>query len=153
MRPLVRTTLGGIGFIAVFSLAIVSLALPVPHAAVAVLAAACMAPVVLAALAVAARWGIAAATRNSLTTVPAGFLVGAALGWAAVPAEWTSSLWVTIDASMNAKAYGAAFEHTAERVLMYVFFGGILGALVAGVLAIVVTWQAARRRRTTAPAV
>ena len=77
MRPLVRTTLGGIGFIAVFSLAIVSLALPVPHAAVAVLAAACMAPVVLAALAVAARWGIAAATRNSLTTVPAGFLVGA----------------------------------------------------------------------------
>ena len=38
---------------------------------------------------------------------------------------------------------------------MYVFFGGILGALVAGVLAIVVTWQAApastndRARRVT----
>jgi hypothetical protein len=150
MRPQVRTTLTGVGFVAVFSLVIASLALPVPHAAIAVLAAACMAPVVLTALAVAARWGIAAATRNALTIVPAGFLVGAALGWAAVPAAWTASLWVTIDASMNAKTYGAAFEHTAERALMYPFFFGILGALAAGVLAVVATWRMARHRRSVA---
>jgi hypothetical protein len=72
--------------------------------------------------------------------VVAGFLVAGFIGWASVPAAWTASLWTTVDASMNAAKYGAAFEHTAERALMYFFFPAIAGALGTGVTVLGAMW-------------
>ena len=48
-----------------------------------------------------------------------GFLVGGVVGWASVPAQWTASLWTTIEAAGNSARYGESFEHMAERALMY----------------------------------
>ena len=50
-----------------------------------------------------------------------GFLVGGVVGWASVPAQWTASLWTTIEAAGNSAKYGESFEHTAERALDVLF--------------------------------
>lgn len=75
----------------------------------------------------------------ALLAVVLGFLAGGVVGWASVPAQWTASFWTTIEAAGNAAKYGHAFEHTAERALMYIFFSGLLGevAFGLGVLAVV----------------
>ena len=73
--------------------------------------------------------------------VVAGFLAGGAIGWASVPAEWTASIWTTIDAAGNSVKYGEAFEHTAERALMYFFYAALLGELAFGVAALFVAWR------------
>jgi hypothetical protein len=78
--------------------------------------------------------------------IPAGFLVGGLIGWAAVPPAWAASLWVTIDASMNAAKYGSAFEHTAERALLWFLYPGIIGALVSAILSVGITCLTWRRR-------
>jgi hypothetical protein len=70
-----------------------------------------------------------------------GFLAGGAVGWASVPAEWTASLWTTIEAAGNSAKYGESFEHTAERALMYFFYSGFLGELAFGLAALVVLWR------------
>jgi hypothetical protein len=70
--------------------------------------------------------------------VASGFLAGGAIGWASVPAEWTASIWTTIEAAGNSVKYGAAFEHTAERALMYFFYAALLGELTLGAAALVV---------------
>lgn len=77
-----------------------------------------------------ARWAVAA-----------GFLAGGLIGWASVPAEWTASLWTTIDAAGNSAKYGHPFEHTAERALMYFFFAGLIGEVACGVTALLVGWR------------
>jgi hypothetical protein len=150
MSSALRASLYCAGIVGVFALAVFTVSLPVPQGAVALLAVLCVAPIVLVAIAASARWGAAVATRLALILIPAGFCIGAAWGWASVPSEWTASLWVTIDASMNAAKYGAAFEHTAERALMYPFFAGIVGALAAGTLSVVATWRTSRLQRATA---
>ena len=73
--------------------------------------------------------------------VVTGFLVGGVMGWASVPAEWTASIWTTIDAAGNAAKYGHAFEHTAERALMYIFFAALLGEVAFGVAALLAAWR------------
>ena len=67
-----------------------------------------------------------------------GFLVGGAVGWASVPAQWTASLWTTIEAAGNSAKYGHTFEHTAERALMYFFYCALLGEVLFGLAAFVV---------------
>ena len=73
--------------------------------------------------------------------VAIGFLAGGVIGWASVPAEWTASIWTTIDAAGNSAKYGEAFEHTAERVLMYFFYPALLGELAFGMAALLVLWR------------
>ena len=67
-----------------------------------------------------------------------GFLAGGAVGWASVPAQWTASLWTTIEAAGNAAKYGHAFEHAAERALMYFFYSALLGEVAFGLVVLVV---------------
>lgn len=73
--------------------------------------------------------------------VVTGFFVTGLLGWTTVPAQWTASFWTTLDASINAAKYGAAFEHTAERALLYFFFPAELGAIRLRVIAVFVLWR------------
>jgi hypothetical protein len=73
--------------------------------------------------------------------VASGFLAGGVIGWASVPSEWTASLWTTIDAAGNAARYGHAFEHAAERALMYFFVPALLGELAFGLAALLVLWR------------
>jgi hypothetical protein len=77
-----------------------------------------------------ARWAVAA-----------GFLAGGVIGWASVPAEWTASIWTTIDAAGNSAKYSEPFEHTAERALMYFFYSALLGELAFCVAALLVAWR------------
>jgi TRAP-type C4-dicarboxylate transport system permease small subunit len=74
----------------------------------------------------------------ALLAVVLGFLAGGVVGWASVPAQWTASFWTTIEAAGNAAKYGHAFEHTAERALMYIFFSGLLGEVALGLVVLVV---------------
>jgi hypothetical protein len=105
-------------------------------------------PILLAILVVGRRW-----TGRQIFIlaifVPLGFLAGGAAGWAAVPPIWQASLWTTIDASMNAAKYGASFEHTAERVLLYFVYGGIIGAVAAAIAGALAFTAAGRRNRAS----
>jgi len=78
--------------------------------------------------------------------VATGILAGGAIGWASVPAAWTASIWTTIDAAGNSVKYGEAFEHTAERALMWFFFPAAFGELVAGAVGLLLVWRLARSR-------
>ncbi len=78
--------------------------------------------------------------------VASGFLAGGIIGWASVPARWTASIWTTIDAAGDSAKYGATFEHTAERALMYFFYSALLGELALGVAALLVLWCLAQPR-------
>ena len=78
--------------------------------------------------------------------VAAGFLAGGLIGWSFVPAQWTASLWTTIDAAGNSAKYGAAFEHTAERVLMWFFYSAVLGELALAMVACLLVWWLADPR-------
>ena len=74
-----------------------------------------------------------------------GFLTGGTVGWAVVPAQWTASLWTTIEAAVNAATYGHAFEHTAEHVLLYVLYSALLGAVAFGVAGLTIVWLVSGR--------
>ena len=78
--------------------------------------------------------------------VAIGFLAGGVIGWASVPAAWTASIWTTIDAAGNSVKYGDAFEHTAERALMWFFYSALLGELALGIVALLVVWRLAQPR-------
>ena len=78
--------------------------------------------------------------------VATGFLVGGAIGWTSVPAAWTASIWTTIDAAGDSVKYGEAFEHTAERALMWFFFPAALGELVFGAVGLLLVWRLALSR-------
>jgi hypothetical protein len=78
--------------------------------------------------------------------VATGFLAGGIIGWSFVPAEWTASLWTTIDAAGDGVKYGHAFEHTAERALMWFFYSAVLGELALGMLALLLVWRLAEPR-------
>jgi hypothetical protein len=84
-------------------------------------------------------------TRLAPLAVVIGFLAGGIVGWIAVPAEWTASFWTTVEAAGNSVKYGETFEHTAERVLMYFLYSGLLGEVVFGVTALMIVWRAAER--------
>jgi hypothetical protein len=70
-----------------------------------------------------------------------GFFAGGGVGWASVPAQWTSSFWTTIEAAGNAAKYGHSFEHMAEHALMYFFYPAVLSAVAFGLAALVVLWR------------
>lgn len=101
-------------------------------------------PFVLVVALVGRRWSGSRAARLAFTAVPAAFLAAGLVGWAFVPDVWTASLWVTIDASMNAAKYGGQFEHLAEHALMYFLYIGILGAFGSTIASIVVLKVSAR---------
>lgn len=82
--------------------------------------------------------------------VAGGYLAGGGIGWAAVPPEWTASIWTTIDAAGNSAKYGEAFEHTAERALMYFFYPALLGEVAFGLAALLVVWRLPRALRRSA---
>jgi hypothetical protein len=152
MRFWTRTGIGALSVIGVVAVSLVGIHLPAPHFIVAILAAASMVPFVLLAVAVGAWWNFRLAAQRALVIIPAGFLVGGLVGWRSVPAEWTASLWQTIDASMNAVKYGHAYEHTAEQALMYFFLGGVTGTIPAALVSVGVTWYSTHSsRRSTAP--
>jgi hypothetical protein len=94
-------------------------------------------PLVVAALAVGARWSLRRTLVLAGIAVPLGYIVGSAVGWTAVPGAWRAPLAVTIDATMNAAKYGGAFEDAAENVVLYLLYGGILGALLSALAVIV----------------
>ena len=74
----------------------------------------------------------------ALLAVVLGFLAGGVVGWASVPAQWTASFWTTIEAAANAAKYGEAFEHTAERALMFFFYSALLGEVAFGLVVLAV---------------
>ena len=133
MNDSVRLWLKALMICLVAAAAAIAIYLPVPHVLFIVIALLWLAPFALVAVGIGSFWDFRLAVKATLTALPVAFLVGGLLGWAAVPSAWTASLWTTIDASMNAARYGAAFEHTAERVLLYVMIGGAMGALVGTV--------------------
>lgn len=147
MRIWIRTWMAAVGVCGLFAAFLVGMHLPVPTFVFTVICLVCVLPIAVAAIAIGARWDVGRATRLTGTAVPAGFLTGGLIGWMTVPSVWTASLWVTIDASMNAAKYGAAFEHTAEHALLYFLYPGILGALIAAVASIVATRVGARHPR------
>lgn len=110
-----------------------------PHFVFGVISAGLVLPLVEMAATAGARWSLRRALILAFAAVPLGYVAGGLVGWARVPAAWTASLWVTIDASMNAAKYGDAFEHSAERALDYFLVGGTGGALAFAVLAVVGT--------------
>jgi hypothetical protein len=78
--------------------------------------------------------------------VAIGFLAGGVIGWVSVPAAWTASIWTTIDAAGNSVKYGEAFEHTAERALMWFFYSAVLGELATGIVALLVVCRVTQPR-------
>ena len=71
-----------------------------------------------------------------------GFFAGGVVGWTALlPAQWTASFWITVEAAGNSAKYGESFEHTAERALMYFLYPAELGAVVLGLAALLVLWR------------
>jgi hypothetical protein len=75
-------------------------------------------------------------------TAVIGFLAGGVVGWTwLLPAQWTASFWTTVDAAGNSAKYGHAFEHTAERALMYFLFPAELGAVAFGLAALLLLWR------------
>lgn len=145
MNDPVRLWLKALVVSLVAAAAAIAIYLPVPHVLFVVITLLWLVPFALVAVGVGSFWDFRLAVRTSLTALPVAFLVGGLLGWAAVPREWTASLWTTIDASMNAARYGAAFEHTAERVMFYVMFGGSIGALVGTIGSMWVVARGVRR--------
>ena len=85
--------------------------------------------------------------------VASGFLAGGIIGWSFVPAEWTASIWTTIDAAGNSLKYGEPFEHTAERALMWFFYAALIGELALGLaVLLLIMWLAEPRpARPAAP--
>jgi hypothetical protein len=149
MRLPLRRWLAALGCCAAVALFLVGMHLPVPLFVFAVISLVLVSPIVLTALTIAARWGWSPAFAAACAAVPLGYLVGGMIGWASVPPEWSASLLVTIDASMNAAKYGPTFEHTAERALLYFVYSGIIGALVTGAASTAVARTIARRRQPT----
>ena len=80
-------------------------------------------------------------TRLAPLAVVIGFLSGGVVGWASVPAQWTASFWTTVEAAGNSAKYGEAFEHTAERALMYFLYAALLGEVAFGLAALLVVWR------------
>jgi hypothetical protein len=71
-----------------------------------------------------------------------GFFAGGVAGWTTLlPAQWTTSFWTTVEAAGNSAKYGEAFEHTAERALMYFLYPAELGAIVFGLAALLLLWR------------
>jgi hypothetical protein len=69
----------------------------------------------------------------------AGFVAGGVAGWTSLlPAQWTASFWRTVEAAGDSAKYGEAFEHTAERALMYLLYPAELGAIAFGLAALLV---------------
>jgi hypothetical protein len=91
----------------------------------------------LLAVPIAARW-MRRERFSSLVRVAVaiGFLAGGLIGWSYVPAQWTASIWTTIDAAGNNVKYGDSFEHTAERALMWFLYAALLGELALGAVAL-----------------
>jgi hypothetical protein len=73
-------------------------------------------------------------------------LIGGLIGWSQHPVEWQLGLWQTARVSADAATYGHAYESQAEGVLQYFTHGGLLGAVVAVLLIIVL-----KRRFREAP--
>ena len=71
-----------------------------------------------------------------------GFLAGGVAGWTSlVPTQWTASFWTTVEAAGNSAKSGESFEHTAERVLMYVLYPAELSAVAFGLAALLLMWR------------
>ncbi len=81
--------------------------------------------------------------RWTAALVAAGFAAGGLAGWSLRPFAWEMPLWETARAAVNAEQYGHAIESQAERVLLYFLFTGDVGAVAAGIGAILL----ARRSR------
>jgi hypothetical protein len=114
------------------------------HVVFAAICACAVLPFVVAVALVGRRWSGPRAVRLAFTVVPATFVGAGLFGWAFVPDTWTASLWVTIDASMNAATYGGQFERLAEHALLYFLYIGILGAFGSTIASIVVPKLSAR---------
>lgn len=145
MRFGVRTSLGAAGFVGIFGMVLAAIYLPLPHLVVAMLSAICVMPAVLLIGLVGARWNFGKAWRTAVLAAPLGYVLGGLLGWLCVPG-WMASFWTTVDATMNAARYGSAFEYTAERVVLYVIYGGTLGSLAAALVSMAFLKRTAFRK-------
>lgn len=71
-----------------------------------------------------------------------GFVAGMTLAWSLVSPAWHLPLRETAYAAVHADIYGHEIEHAAEQLLMFVLFGGDLGAIAAAIAA----WVIRKRR-------
>jgi hypothetical protein len=71
-----------------------------------------------------------------------GFVAGLILAWSLVPPAWHLPLLETAYAAGHADIYGHEIEHAAEQILLFVLFGGDLGAIAAAIAA----WVIRKRR-------
>jgi|WetSurSiteA1Bulk_404760.scaffolds.fasta_scaffold175807_2 hypothetical protein len=69
-----------------------------------------------------------------ILTVGAGFLAGMVVAWivAVVDMSWPLPIWETVYAAGHSEIYGHEAEHAAETIVLFVLFGGDLGAIAAG---------------------
>ena len=71
-----------------------------------------------------------------------GFLVGGIAGWTSMlPPQWSAPFWTTVEAAGNSAKDGEAFEHTAERALMYFLYPAELGAILFGLATLLLLWR------------
>jgi hypothetical protein len=131
-----RTWLAAAACCTLAAVVLISARLALPHFVFGLISAGLVLPLVEMAVTAGARWSLRRALILASAAVPLGYVAGGFVGWAHVPSAWTASLWVTIDASMNAAKYGGTFEHSAERALDYFLVGGTGGALALAVLAV-----------------
>jgi hypothetical protein len=68
-------------------------------------------------------------------TIVTAFLVGGILSWNLIPFHCDMPFWTTIKASVDAETYGHPVEHKAEGILIWVLFGSVLSAMIAGAAA------------------
>jgi hypothetical protein len=73
------------------------------------------------------------------STMAIAFLVGGILSWYLIPFHWDMSFWTTLKASVDSETYGHPVEHKAEGILMWVLFGAVLSAIIAGGVAGIAT--------------
>jgi hypothetical protein len=78
------------------------------------------------------------------STMMAAFLAGGILSWYLIPFDWHMSFWTTLKASVDSRTYGHPVEHKAESVLIWVLFGSVMSAIIAGGVAGIVTYLRTR---------
>jgi hypothetical protein len=79
-----------------------------------------------------------------VVTVAVGFVAGMMVAWsvATIDMRWPFPLWETLRATVHSDIYGHEVEHAAESIVIFVLFGGDIGAIVATIAG----WLISKRR-------
>ena len=108
----------------------------------------CLAPAALVILAIEyRRTGRHATALAGACCAVVGFLAGGGAVWKLVASVWHLSFLTTVEAAVNAEKYGHPVEHTAENILVWVLFGGVVAGLISGAGAALALRTRSRLRR------